>query len=169
MMSTPVLVISGLFVIALSIRLLRTYGVLRTRELRTHFTKWEMRVLLTFVIAFLLYAGKLRYEEHQDWNNRIGMPIVAEAYVWPEGCKEKDYKSGDEISSICKSEVYYMRSERKYYWKERPDFGLPYSVRPRYYYRIGNSAIEIMCPPLDIGDCEVGNIQKNTFTVKTDD
>jgi hypothetical protein len=26
-----------------------------------------------------------------------------------------------------------------------------------------------MCPPLDIGDCEVGNVQKNTFKVITDD
>jgi hypothetical protein len=167
-MSTQVLVLIGLFLTVLSIRLLRTHRALPTHEPRTHFTKWEMRLLLAFVIAFLLYAGKQRYEEHQDWNNRIAMPITAEPYVWPEGCEKKEYVDMSKISKKCESIKYYMGSDRKYYWRDRPSSQLSYSQRPDYYYRVGNDALEIRCSFLDLENCFVTNIVKNVFEVKGD-
>jgi hypothetical protein len=138
------------------------------------FVKWRNRFFWGLGISIFLYAIQARIEEQYDLNHRIAMPIVAEAYVWPEGCKDQEYHDNDEISSRCNSDKYFMGSERRYYWRDRPKFGLPYSARPRYYYRIGNDAIETVCfsvnfKKFEFDKCIVNRIAKDVFKVKSND
>jgi len=85
-----------------------------------------------------------------------------EAYVWPVGCKQPEYKlfNGPEtivsqtIPLLCKSPNYYLGGGAEYGWKRSGRMG-------SHYYRVGNDAVDIWCDTSDI--CHVGYVYTNVF------
>jgi hypothetical protein len=63
--------------------------------------------------------------------------VKAEPYVWPEGCEQKEYGYGEEISSQCMKKKYLLADE----YAEQ----LGVDTRARNYrwdsYRVGNDII----------------------------
>jgi hypothetical protein len=65
----------------------------------------------------------------------VNPKIVAEAYVWPIGCKIKKYASGDKISKNCLIEKYYIGDCQNWGW--------PRGTKWPYYYRVGDDAVMV--------------------------
>jgi hypothetical protein len=81
----------------------------------------------------------------------VNPKIVAQPFVWPEGCEKKQYEEEMPVHRECISELYNIGDGRKWGWKS--------SSKLSSYYRVGNDAIFPICND----NCKVLLIIKDVF------
>ena len=134
---------------------------------QTAIVKWRYRVFMGLGVLLLALVARGKIEENFDRNNPIYVPIIADTYIWPEGCEDRKYVDGGDISPNCKSNEYYMGTGLKYIYRYNKkewsfDSGQKYS---NSYYRIGNDASIIICQGILNNSFKVYGIKKNVFKV----
>ena len=152
----------GLITIVVLVGLLLVVKRLPSHEPRPGFVKWRNRFFILVGVCLLMIVVREKYEMHVDRDNPVNLPIVAEKYVWPVGCEERNYVKGDPISSNCMSKKYYMRSGLKYKFNGYIEY---VNKTPNYYYRVQNDAFSINC---FFSGCFISIVHKNVFKVNTD-
>jgi hypothetical protein len=97
----------------------------------------QRSIPLYYWLVFLLLAAGGIYCTLSNNPDFVNPKIAAEPYVWPDGCKRKNYKYGDYISKSCMTPKYAIPEWKQYGWQA----GMGTSTVFEGFYRVGNDAI----------------------------
>jgi hypothetical protein len=109
--------------------------------------KWALACLVATLVAYTSLPEQKPF---------VNPRIVAEAYVWPDGCIEKRYVDLDKIQHACLTSNYAIGDGQQWGWKRTSKWP--------HYYRVGTDAV--LVTDIWSREAKIFNVVRDVFVVK---